>query len=726
MIRHARKIIGAVRPRPTDAPHPGEPALAEVLDIVGKSDAGIFWATNCEGRITVMFAPALTALGIDPGGMIGRKLNSVFDDAHPDCEGTAQRSLMLKMNARAKLQNHLVRVAPQGDQGAPVWLQISGRPHCDGDQFAGYYGVASDVTALIVDRQDRLLKAKYDEVTGFCNAAYFSSRFEAVLNGLTYAERTCALMVIDIDHLRSANERFGAATADAAIAELAGRLRSVVRHRGEVGRMAADQFWIMLPDVDDRGDLADMAERAAKLLSQPYRVDGRRIFLSATIGVSVAPYDAITARKLIDTANLALRAVKQAGSGGYGFFSSELAEDAARHERIQQDLEGALDRGEFSLRYTPLVRASSQELAALRAELRWDSPEFGHVPPSVFLPMIEASDTAARIGEWMLREACRDAAIWPSSLRLAMSLPERCIKDPDFRAVLADATNAAHLAPARLELEVGEDLFAEHQAQAKRLIHDIASVGARSVITGFGDGSSSITLLADMKFDRVDISPKFIRNWAASPDRANAILSAIVGVSRSFGVPVSVRDLDAMDVFAASSACGVELVHGPIFGAPLTQEEITDPDSRVFQDFAPKGPPRQRAARMTLLRKVGLIHGDHYYDVLLKNISKTGAKVAGVAGVPVGTEVVLDLGSGQLAVAMVVNSDERSQGLQFEVRLVNDGHGGLMTRHRISPYTLAEAGLPVAALSPDHDALRAWKDAKKGAPSFVQLQLTHL
>lgn len=304
--------------------------------------------------------------------------------------------------------------------------------------------------------------------------------------------------------------------------------------------------------------------------------------------------------------------------------------------------------------------------------------------------------------------------------------PQGFLKDPDFKRILSDAITASKLPAARLELEISEEFIVANLETAKKLLEELSQVGVKTVVSGFGDGSSSITMLADLRFDRVDISPSFIRNWALQPDRTNAILTAIVSISRSFDIATSVRDIDAMDVLDAAVGCGVDLVQGPVFTGSLTQEEIISPDSVIASRFKAKGPPRQRAERITLLRKIGLIHDDYYYDVLLKNISKTGAKVAGIAGVPKGTEVVLDLGSGQLAVATVVNSDEKSQGLKFEVPLVSDGHGGLMTRHRISPYMLAEAGLPVAALSSDHDALKAWKDAKKGSPAFVQLQLTHL
>ncbi len=701
-------------------------ARPELVDLVVASEAGMFWSSDEQGRLSELIAPGLAAQGIKPEDLVGKRLASVFEDTQDAGDITPQRSLTLKMSARAKINNHVVRVASPGSDTPDIWLQISGRPQFLGEDFAGYCGTAADVTALILSHRNKLLQEKFDQVTEFYNAAYFAQRYDTVFTSLSHAERSLALVVIDIERFRSAQERFGTNTLNLAISEMAGRLRSVLKHRGEVGRVSEDQLRIMLFDVDDRGDLSDLAERIIKLLSQTYRVEGRRIQLDVSIGVAVAPYDAISPDALIDAANLALRSVRQAGGGTYGFFSTELAEEAARNETIQLELENALARGEFTLRYDPIVSASSNEVATLRAELHWDSPELGEVPANVFWPMIEASEAAPIFGEWMLHSACADAARWPAQLRLALALPQGFLRDPDCKRLLSEAIAVSKLSAARLEVEISEEFIVANLEAAKKLVDELGHSGVRTVVSSFGDGSSSITMLADLKFDRVDISPAFIRNWALQPDRTNAILTAVVSIARSFGITTSVREIDAMDVLDAAIGCGVDLVHGSVFAGRLTQDQIIGPVSVISSQFSAKGPPRQRAERITLLRKIGLIHEDHYYDVLLKNISKTGAKVAGIAGVPKGTEVVLDLGSGQLAVATVVNSDEKSQGLQFEVPLVSDGHGGLMTRHRISPYMLAEAGLPVAALSSDHDALKAWKDAKKGSPAFVQLQLTHL
>ncbi|MCU0948294.1 MAG: EAL domain-containing protein, partial [Porphyrobacter sp.] len=700
--------------------------LSRVIKLVSASDVGIFWSTDASGRIETFWGPQLPALNAAVDTLVGQKLTEVFRDVQDESELAQQRSLALRLSSRSKINNHLVRWSDDNEAVADIWLQLSGRPHFEGGEFLGYHGLATDVTSLVIDRQNRLLHERQDEATGFHNAAYFAKRFEKVVKSLIFSERACSLIVIEIDHFRQAAQRYGLETANAVIAEVAGRIRTVLQDRGEVGRVASDQFHVIFPDVDDRGVIADICDRIGRMVSQPYRFENRRIQLGASIGVAMAPFDAVTAPQLLDAANLALRSIKRAGASGYGFYSVELAEESNRDIVIQQELEGALSRGEFRLEYAPIVCVHSNEIITFKGQLRWNSPELGEVPHATFWPIIESSDASVTIGEWMLRQACEDAAKWKYAPRLSLGLPQGFLKAPHMRNVLSDAIAISHLAYSRLEIEVSEEFIAANFEAATKLLQDMSQRGAKIAVTAFGEGSSSISLLADIEFDRVEISPALIRTWAQQPARATAILSAIVSLAKSFDVVTSAIDIDAQDVLAAVASCGVDWAQGPIFSDSLTHAQITDPDSGALTHLKPKGPARQRAERITVLRKIGLVHEDHYYDVLLRNISKTGAKVAGLAGVPVGTEVVLDLGGGQLAVASVVNSDEKSQGLRFEVPLVDDGHGGLMTRYRISPYALAEAGMPVVALGNEQDALKAWKDAKRGTPAFVQLQLSSL
>lgn len=203
-----------------------------------------------------------------------------------------------------------------------------------------------------------------------------------------------------------------------------------------------------------------------------------------------------------------------------------------------------------------------------------------------------------------------------------------------------------------------------------------------------------------------------------------AIIAAIVALAQTLGMETVAEGVEAMDELNLVRERGANLVQGYIFSRAITQAEVLEQFAQGSSLFRPSGPPRHRAERITIFRKVGLIHEDHYYDVILRNLSKTGARITGLAGVPVGTDVVLDLGHGQLVVSKVVNATENSQGLQFETALIADGSGGFMTRHRISPYSLAEAGIPLAALGAVAFPLAKWRDAHKTMPRFIQLALS--
>ena len=180
-----------------------------------------------------------------------------------------------------------------------------------------------------------------------------------------------------------------------------------------------------------------------------------------------------------------------------------------------------------------------------------------------------------------------------------------------------------------------------------------------------------------------------------------------------------------MDELALVRERGADLVQGYIYSQPLKNDDVLERLDSGQLKFKAEGPPRYRADRISVYRKVGLVHEDHYYEVMLRNISKTGARISGLGGVPVGEEVVLDLGGGQLAVSKVVRSNDATQGLQFETQLISDGYGGLITRHRISPYALAEAGVPLSALNPkDRYPVARMTASVKSPPKFVQYELS--
>lgn len=337
--------------------------------------------------------------------------------------------------------------------------------------------------------------------------------------------------------------------------------------------------------------------------------------------------------------------------------------------------------------------------------------------------MAENDDLIIRIGEFALRQACLDAMTWPETIRVAVNVSAKQFVRPGFHKTVAAALEASGLPPGRLELEITESVFVGDLESVDGIFGDLKKLGVRLALDDFGTGYSSLGYLKHGHFDKIKIDQSFVRGCTENGDTNPAIITAIVALAKALGMETVAEGVEAMDELALVRERGADLVQGYIYSRPLEQQILLDRFADGTMQFTASGPARHRAERITIFRKVGLIHEDHYYDVILRNLSKTGARINGLAGVPIGTEVVLDLGHGQLVVSKVVNATESSQGLKFETPLISDGSGGFMTRHRISPYSLAEAGIPLAALGAGAFPLAKWRDANKTVPKFIQLEI---
>ncbi|MFM7378094.1 MAG: putative bifunctional diguanylate cyclase/phosphodiesterase, partial [Erythrobacter sp.] len=406
------------------------------------------------------------------------------------------------------------------------------------------------------------------------------------------------------------------------------------------------------------------------------------------------------------------------------FFTSELRDAASKTAMLGDRLRDAVDKGELKLAYQPLVDPVTNEVKCFEALLRWHDEEEGDISPAQFIPVAENDDLIIRIGEAALRQACIDALAWPETIRVAVNVSAKQFIRPGYRKAVASALAASGLPPQRLELEITESVFVGDLETVDAIFRDLKKLGVRLALDDFGTGYSSLGYLKHGHFNKIKIDQSFVRGCTENGDINPAIIEAIVALAKALGMETVAEGVEAMDELALVKERGADLVQGYIFSRPITHEQVLAHFADGNGIFRPSGPPRHRAERITIFRKVGLIHEDHYYDVILRNLSKTGARITGLAGVPVGTDVVLDLGHGQLVVSRVANATENSQGLKFETPLIADGSGGFMTRHRISPYSLAEAGIPLAALGAGAFPLAKWREANKSVPKFVQLELS--
>ncbi len=688
----------------------------ELLDSFEMAGLGCFWATDETGRITYLSATALRNAGLDSTTLVGAQLTEVFTCLGAD-QGGPERPLAFLLSARSTISGLPVRVAGAKHE---TWWEISGKAQLDAQgKFSGYRGSAKDVTVARERQQQAETLARSDSLTGLANRRHMETLLARTLDAYRNAKRSCALMILDLDRFKQVNDTLGHPAGDELLKQVAGRLSTVVAKSGTIARLGGDEFLVMLPDMDDRGDLGDLAQRIIQMVSQPYSIAGSRAIIGTSVGIAVAPYDGIDSESLTSAADMALYAAKGGGRGQFRFFASDLKDGAHMRRRIEEDLRDAVASGGLEMHYQPIIASADHRPACMEALLRWNHPERGFVSPSIFVPVAEDMGLISEIGTFVLHRSCEDAKGWPKPLRVAVNVSAAQFARDDFPAQVAQVLKQTGLDPARLELEITESVFVGDTDRTQRIFEELKSLGVRLALDDFGTGYSSLSYLQRAPFDKIKIDRSFVRGATDAGNNNAEILSAIVNLAEALKMETVAEGVETLDELKLVKERGASHVQGFIFSAALTQEEAVARLTALPAEFEAKGPARFRADRRTLFRRIGVIHDDYRYNAVLRNLSKTGAMVEGILNVPVGTEFVLDLGGGQLAVCKVRRSRAAVLGVEFECPLVSDGADGLCTRHRVSPYAIEAAGRPLAPLPLDAYALLANAPATK--PSFLEV-----
>ncbi len=707
---------------PTDLTAQNDPALRiQLLDSFENAGLGWFWATDADGVLTYLSKSAMEKHGWTVADLGGKPFADLFTAESDDEDGQGERPLAFLLRARNSITQFAARLAGTEED---LWWEIAGKPVFDaGNRFCGYRGSARDCTEALKAQRDAKHQAQYDTLTGLANRHRMAKRLGETLTIYRNAKRSCALVALDLDRFKQVNDTLGHPAGDELLKQVAARLERIVGETGMIGRLDGDKFQIVLPDMDDRGLVGELGSRIIQMVSQPYSINGSRAIVGASIGVAIAPYDGLDTGELMTAADLALEAAKGGGRGQYRFYSSDLKDGAKMRRRTEMDLRDALVRKELRMLYQPIIDAKTHKMKALEALMRWEHPERGNISPAEFIPVAEDIGIIKQMGDWALHEVCRQAQEWPLELRVAVNVSTIQFAHDDFPQVVQRALQASGLDPRRLELEITESVFMGDGGRTQRIFEELKALGVRLALDDFGTGYSSLSYLQTAPFDKIKIDQSFVRGATEDGNNNAAIMSAIVGLAEALGMETVAEGVETKDELALVTNRRAESIQGYIFSRAITHQELLARLERGELQYEPRGPAKFRAQRKSVFRRVGLIHEDYRYRVVLRNISKTGAMVEGLLNVPLGTQVVVDLGGGQLAVATVRRSSAHTQGLEFETPLISDGAEGLCTRHRVSPYQIEAAGRPLAALPQDAYSLIAGGHGQAAAPRrFMQVE----
>jgi diguanylate cyclase (GGDEF)-like protein/PAS domain S-box-containing protein len=661
-----------------------------LLHAFEESSDGWFWSTDARGHLTYLSDSICRLLGNAREKLLGRQFSELFVPVDGDSSG--RRTLPFRLARHVSFKQLMVRSAIADLDRS--W-SVSGRP-CFTEQgrFVGYRGGAVDVTEHRKSSAHASRLAQYDALTGLPNRRRMSEILETVLQAAQRGGRQCAVLLIDLDRFKQVNDTLGHPAGDQLLKQVSERLVQLVGDKERVFRLGGDEFQIIVDNGGNRGIIGDLAADIIRTVSEPYLIEGSRCIIGASIGIAIGPVDGSDKDALIRNADLALYASKEGGRGRFRFFSSALLEEAEDRRSLEEDLRDALQRGELSVAYQPIVDARTNRMTGVEALLRWQHPKRGAVSPALFIPIAEEAGLIEPIGEWVLRTACEDAAAWPETLRVAVNVSPIQFGSEAFPATVVNALAASGLTPGRLELEITEGVFLGQSADTDSAFAALKGIGVRLALDDFGTGYSSLGYLQSAPFDKIKIDQSFVRAATTPESRNSAIIAAIVALAEALDMETTAEGVEYMDQLALIRDLRVSHAQGWVYSKALSCADLVRKLEEGDWVIEPDGPARQRSERQAMYRKVGVIHGSRFEEALVRNLSETGALIEASDALKPETLVVVDFGDGQLSFGRVIRSHGKQHGIAFEQQLVDDGDGGLCTSHRVSPQVLSTIGLP--------------------------------
>ena len=420
--------------------------------------------------------------------------------------------------------------------------------------------------------------AQFDPLTGLANRALLWDRLDHAIVRARREGGIVTLMFVDLDDFKAVNDQFGHGTGDVLLKNVAERLAGTVRESDTVARLGGDEFTVVLEGQHRPEFVGTVAQNILDALAAPYRIGGREIFMTASIGIVVYPLDGDEVDDLVRDADIAMYAAKEAGRNNFQFFTPELRARTTERLKLIDSLRRALATGdELHLVYQPKFHLADGKMVGVEALLRWKHPEFGLVPPSRFIPLAEETDLIIPLGRWVIEEACEQAARWSNDgmpgLPVSINVSSRQFHYGDLIQTVEAALLRFGLDPGLVELELTEGTLIEDVELARRTLERLREVGVRVSVDDFGTGYSSLSYLKQFPIDALKIDRSFIDGITEDPDGA-AISTAIIAMGHSLRMEVIAEGVETTDQLDILRELDCDVVQGFLLGRPGTPEQI--------------------------------------------------------------------------------------------------------------------------------------------------------
>jgi diguanylate cyclase (GGDEF)-like protein/PAS domain S-box-containing protein len=443
--------------------------------------------------------------------------------------------------------------------------------------------IISDITERKVIEQRVHRLAYFDPLTGLPNRTQMYERLETMVASAKKNNTFIAVLFLDLDRFKPINDSMGHPAGDSVLQEVAVRLKAGIKKQDLVSRMSGDEFTIAITDQKTSDSAANTAikvgERILETLQQPFFIEKRELFLSASIGICIFPNDGKSVAELLKNSDMAMYHAKDAGRNGLQFFDEKMNEKAVELLEMENDLRYAIEREELELYYQPQYASKDCKMQGVEALLRWHHGSKGLISPGYFIPIIEETGLIIPIGEWVLRKACSDMAKWQSQgieiNRIAVNVSARQFKQAHFISLVEEVISDTGIDPNQLELELTESILIDDLEYTLEVLSKLRAMGVRMAIDDFGTGYSSLNYLKQFPVDTLKIDQSFIRNLPDNSDDAQ-ITRTIIAMAHNLGLGVIAEGVETQDQLEFIQQTKCEEVQGFYFSKPIPEKELVE------------------------------------------------------------------------------------------------------------------------------------------------------
>jgi diguanylate cyclase (GGDEF)-like protein len=439
-------------------------------------------------------------------------------------------------------------------------------------QNGGWVSTHEDITSRREAEAQIAHMAHHDALTNLPNRTLLRERLE---DALAHVHRggQIAVLYLDLDHFKSINDTLGHGVGDELLKAVAQRLKGCIGEQDTIARLGGDEFAVVQTGIGSPSNVANLAARMRDALIQPYDLEGHQVPADVSIGISIAPDDTSDADQLLKNADMALYRSKADGRGTFRFFEPQMDERVKARRTLELDLRNAIVHGEFELYYQPLLNLERHEISACETLLRWHHPTRGMVPPVEFIPVAEETGLINQIGEWVLRQACVEAASWPPDIALAVNLSPVQFKNQNLAQLVVSALAHSGLPAQRLELEITEAVLLQNNEATLATLHRLRELGVRVAMDDFGTGYSSLSYLRSFPFDKIKIDRSFICD-IADKDESGAIVQAVTSLASRLNMATTAEGVETEAQLQIVERLGCTEMQGYLYSRPVPAAKL--------------------------------------------------------------------------------------------------------------------------------------------------------